>query len=131
MKNKLLTFLVTHENLSESLLRTIQKILGPQKEVFTFSNKSESIPILAKQISEIISKHSDHSVVFFTDLKGGSCWILAQMIKKEYPKMVIISGVNLPMLVTYFNNKDTLTVNELAEKSAEDGCRGIVKVGDE
>jgi mannose/fructose-specific phosphotransferase system component IIA len=131
MKHKLLTFLVTHEDLSESLFRTVKKILGPQKKVYTFSNKSESLPILSRKITEIISTHSDHSVVFFTDLKGGSCWTLAHMIKNQYPQIVIISGVNLPMLVTYFNNADMLTVTELATKSAEDGCRGIVKIGDE
>jgi len=131
MNHKLLTFLVAHEDLSESLFRTVKKILGPQKKVFTFSNKTEGLPILAKQITEIISKYSDYSVVFFTDLKGGSCWTLAQIIKKQYPKMVIISGVNLPMLVTYFNNADTLTFTELVAKSVEDGCRGIVKVADE
>jgi fructoselysine and glucoselysine-specific PTS system IIA component len=130
MKQKLLTFLVSHENLSKSLLRSVKKILGPQKKVFTFSNQSDSLPILAKQIADIISKYSDHSVVFFTDLKGGSCWTLGQMIKKEYPQIIIISGVNLPMLITYFNNTEILKVPELAAKSAEDGCRGIVYSGD-
>jgi mannose/fructose-specific phosphotransferase system component IIA len=43
--------------------------------------------------------------------------------------MTIISGVNLPMLITYFNNCTKLEFNELIEKTVSDGNRGINQQG--
>jgi len=125
MKHQFTTLVVAHEDLARSFIRTVEKILGSQKNVFTFSNKTETLPVLAKEMCEIFEKVSAVNKICFTDLRGGSCWTLANMVKKKYTDMIIISGVNLPMLVSYFNNKDSLTLDDLLKKIIADGCRGI------
>jgi mannose/fructose-specific phosphotransferase system component IIA len=130
MKQNFATFVVAHEDLARSLICTVEKILGQQQNVFTFSNRSETLPILAREMSEKLEKTSARHNICFTDLKGGSCWTLANMVRKRHNQMIIISGVSLPMLVTYFNNKESMKLNDLLEKIVEDGCRGITLVSD-
>jgi len=122
------TFIIAHENFSASLLRSMEKILGKQKNVFTYSNKHDSLPVLAQKIRDRIMNVKFDHLVFFTDLKGGSCWNLSNLLRKEFPDMVILSGANLPMLITYFNNLNELSFESLIKKVVDDGCRSITSI---
>jgi mannose/fructose-specific phosphotransferase system component IIA len=128
MNTSYATFIIAHENLSSSLLRTIEKILGKQQNVFTYSNKNDSLPVLAQKVKDRIVHIKFNHLVFFTDLKGGSCWTISNVLRKEFPDMVLISGVNLPMLITYFNNLNELPFETLIKKVVDDGCRGITSI---
>jgi mannose/fructose-specific phosphotransferase system component IIA len=127
MKTELLTIIITHGDIAEALIHGVQRILGPQENVFTFSNQEDSLPVIADKIQKVIDDNPAKSVVCFSDLKGGSCWTLANMIQKRNKHMTILSGVNLPMLITYFNNKSSMDLTELIDKTVNDGCRGIYR----
>ena len=127
MKTDILTLIITHGDIAEALIQGVQKILGPQENVYTFSNQDDGLPVLAVKIQKVIDDGRDKSIVCFSDLKGGSCWTLANIIQKRNKNMTILSGVNLPMLITYFNNKTSMGLTELIDKTANDGCRGIYK----
>jgi mannose/fructose-specific phosphotransferase system component IIA len=125
--NSILTFIIAHEDFAAAILRTVEKVLGPQAGVFTFSNQQDSLAILAKKINEKIKEQPADRVVAFVDLKGGSCWNLAGMLHKAMPQMVTIAGVNLPMLVSYFNYRQELPFDDLINKVMTDGTRGIAR----
>ena len=125
MRDHIVTFVLAHGDIAAALAGGVQKILGPQKNLFTFSNQLESLNVLAGKIQTLINDHKDKQVICFSDLKGGSCWTLASMMQKNNKDMIIISGVNLPMLITYFNNLANLDMPELIKKTVNDGCRGI------
>jgi PTS system mannose-specific IIA component len=126
--NPILTFIIAHEDLSSALLRTVEKVLGPQAKVATFSNQQDAMPILARKIIAQIREQQAEKVVVFVDLKGGSCWNLAGMLQQEYPQVVAIAGVNLPMLISYFNYRDELAFDSLIDKILLDGTRGIIRL---
>jgi mannose/fructose-specific phosphotransferase system component IIA len=125
MKKDILTFILAHSDIADAMAQGVQKILGPQDNLFTFSNKNESLPVLSEKIQILIDANKNKSVICFSDLKGGSCWTLSKMVQKRNKKMIIISGINLPMLVTYFNNQSSMDLSELIDKTIHDGCRGI------
>ncbi len=125
MKNNVLTFVVAHGDIAAALTEGVQKILGPQKNLVAFSNQEDSLPVLLQKMQAMIEDHHNPAVVCFTDLKGGSCWTLANLLQKNNQQMTILSGVNLPMLVTYCNNLSGMDLPELLEKTTTDGCRGI------
>jgi PTS system mannose-specific IIA component len=125
MSKKYLTFIVAHEDVAQALLDGVQRIIGEQKNTYTFSNKEESLPIIVQKMEKFVSESLSDLIVCFTDLKGGSCWTVANMVRKKYPQMVVISGVNLPMLITYFNNSSNLEFTKLIDKTVSDACRGI------
>ena len=125
MKTDILTFIIAHGDIAEALIQGVQKILGPQENVYTFSNQYDSLPLLANKIQKVIDNQRDKTIACFSDLKGGSCWTLANMIQKRNKNMTIMSGVNLPMLITFFNNKSSMDIDDLIDKTVNDGCRGI------
>ena len=125
MKNENLTFILAHSDIAEAMAKGVQKILGPQDNLYAFSNTDESLPVLSEKMQTLIDANKNKSVICFSDLKGGSCWTLAKMVQKRNEKMIILSGINLPMLVTYFNNQSSMNLPELIDKTVHDGCRGI------
>lgn len=129
MSENILTLIITHENIADALFQGVKGILGPQPDVFLLSNKNEALPVLAQKVGKIISGSPEKRPVCFADLKGGSCWTLAHIVQRSHPHMVIISGVNLPMLITYFNNITSMGFDELISKTVADGVRGINQQG--
>ena len=125
MSKKYITFIIAHENMAEALLRGTEKILGKQSSVYTFSIIERSLPDIIQNLEDIVVEFTPDHVVCFTDLMGGSCWTLANMFQKNHPEIPVISGVNLPMLITYFNNISDLNFTDLITKTVNDGCRGI------
>lgn len=124
--NTYLTVILTHEQLALCLQKTIEKILGKQKNLYAYTNLVDTLPLLAKKIEEKINVVKPVHSVCFVDLAGGSCWSLANMLRKKNPALTIISGVNMPMLVSYFTNMNDLDYPALMEKVIKDASRGIV-----
>ena len=125
MEQEIAVFIVSHGNLAQAMLQTVEKIIGPQNNVFTFTNSKDSLPSLAEQIKKQLNEIGARQVIFFIDMMGGSCWALANMIRREYPTIAIITGVNLPMLLSCFTNISELSFPKLVQKVKESGLRGI------
>lgn len=119
------TFILTHEQMAICLQRAVEKILGAQENLFPYTNLKDSLQVLAQKINDNIQDIKPEQIACFVDLAGGSCWNLANMIRKQHPKMHIIAGVNLPMLISYFTNLDEYPFQELIQKVVDDGSRGI------
>ena len=122
------TFIITHEQMAICLQRATEKILGKQKDLYPFTNLEDSLPVLAQKINQNIEDTKPDQITFFVDLAGGSCWNLANMLHKEHKNVTIISGVNMPMLISYFTNLNEIPFEELIEKVIKDGSRGILHV---
>jgi mannose/fructose/sorbose-specific phosphotransferase system IIA component len=125
MAETIAVFIIAHEDLAAALLQTAEKIIGPQENVFTYSNTKESLPLLAEKIKKQLQETPAQHVVFFVDMLGGSCWALANMVRKEYPTIAIIAGINLPMLLSFFTNWSELSFTALVKKVRDTGIRGI------
>ena len=128
MMSKVVTFIITHEQMAECLQRATEKILGKQPNLFPYTNLEDSLPVLAQKINQNIKELKPDQIVCFVDLAGGSCWNLANMLHKEHKYVTIISGVNMPMLISYFTNLNEIPFEELVKKVLIDGSRGILHV---
>ena len=128
MMNEFLTFILTHEKMAICLQRAVEKILGKQEYLFPYTTIKDSMPVLVKKINQNIQKLYPKHIVCFVDLAGGSCWNLANILHKEHHNMTIISGVNMPMLISYFNHLNDLPFKELIKKVVTDGNTGIKQV---
>ena len=118
-------FILAHEDFSESLKLTAEKITGEQPNIFPYSNKIDSLPIIFEKISEKLSMLQSNKIYIFVDLIGGSCWSLANMIAKKYSDIIIIGGVNLPMVISFIINHEKLEMDQLTLKIIEDSKKGI------
>lgn len=116
--------LVTHGMLGAELLRTTEDILGPVDGVGCVSNAGTSLETLSERVRGLLAD-PDEPVLLFVDLLGGSCTHASQRIRDLHPNVVIISGVNLPMLLDFFHNRDRVPIGELTQRLIEKGRNGI------
>jgi PTS system mannose-specific IIA component len=131
MAETIVVFIIAHGDLAESLLQTAEKIIGQQENVYTYSNTKESLPLLSEKIEKQLRAMSSQHIVIFVDMLGGSCWALANMIRKEFPATAIIAGINLPMLLSFFTNRSELSFSALVKKVRDTGIRGIQSLLDD
>lgn len=118
-------FIIAHEDFAQSLNSTVEKIMGSQENIYAYSNKTDSLPVLFEKIKKQMESLKDKQIFVFVDLVGGSCWSLANMIVKQFTDITVIGGVNLPMIVSLIINHDKMTKNQLIDKLVEDSRKGI------
>lgn len=118
--------IITHGNLSCEIKNVMEKLVQPTDHVYCYSNQTESLDQLEEDILAKIEKSKANRVLLISDLVGGSCWLLANRIKRIHPDAVVIGGVNIPLLVSYHMNLENLEWNALIEKIVEDGKKGIL-----
>ncbi len=117
--------LVTHGFLGAELVRTAEAILGPQDGIGFVSNTGSSLETLSDQVRSLLSD-TEEPVVLLVDLLGGSCSHACQEIRRLHPRVAMVSGVNLPMLLELFYNRDRVPFDELLLRlcqKAKDGIR--------
>ena len=100
-------------------LQSVIDIIGSQEGVNAISNRGLNLEELQEHIRENLPE--DDEVVIFVDFYG-SAYTAAKIAGRGAP---VISGVNMPMLLSFFTKRDTIPLKELIEVVAADGKRGI------
>ena len=120
--------IVSHGKLAEELLNALTIILGEAVNIESISiGWYDDVEESKKKINESLKRVSQkNGVVIFTDMFGGTPSNLSFSFLKDN-QVEIITGVNLPMLITFFNNKSSMNIDDLIDKTVNDGCRGINK----
>ena len=129
MAGEVLGILVTHGDLGRELVRTAETILGPQENVVVVSNSDESLDGLSEWVRRVVEGHSTGPVYLFVDLLGGSCGHVCGEVKRLRPDAAVFTGVNLPMLIEFFYNRDRVSDAELRRRLMAKGRDGIQCLG--
>ncbi len=127
MNHNTLTCLVTHGSLACCLKAVTEKLITPASEVLCFSNQEIALDDIQSAIEALIVERKPEKLLLFVDLVGGSCWLLANRLKKQHDNTWIVAGVNVPMLVSYHMNFNRLPWQELIQKIVVDGKKGILE----
>ncbi len=126
MNGKILAFIVTHGDLGCSLAKVAEKLMMPSHNLHCYSNQTLTSDEIVRKINEKIENEKPARVVVFVDLMGGSCWVIGSRVKHTHAQTTVVSGVNVPMLVSFFVNSQRLAWEELLEKITGDAKKGIV-----
>jgi PTS system mannose-specific IIA component/fructoselysine and glucoselysine-specific PTS system IIA component len=118
--------LICHGQLAFDFHSNLKKLYGEVPDILTFSNELLAPEVLYKNVVEKINENKNFSFIIMVDLKGGNCWKIGKMLTKEFPKIRLLSGVNVPMLVSFANKKESISFDELVEVLEKDAHRGIV-----
>jgi PTS system mannose-specific IIA component len=106
----------THGNLGAELLTSTQMILGPVRNARAVSiNQDSSMEDVRDAIVAAIAEVGidDNGVIIATDMFGGTPANVSMTFLE--PQVVeVLSGVNLPMLLKFFNSQENLSLDELA-----------------
>jgi PTS system mannose-specific IIA component len=117
----------THGNLGAELLASVQMIIGPVRNAravsITQDSSMEDIrDAIAAAVAEVGS--DDHGVIIVTDMFGGTPANVS-MTFLEPQKVEVLTGVNLPMLLKFFNSQESLGLDELAGNLKSYGQQSI------
>jgi len=115
--------IVTHSGIGNELLKAAESIVGPQEYLVSLSSKDVGFDNLCQQIQSAI--HPDHDAVIMVDYFGGSAHVAVRALRKTKTQRTIISGVNLPMLLSFITKREQLTYPKLVEVIRNDAIRGI------
>jgi mannose PTS system EIIA component len=120
--------IVTHGEFGAYLVEAAEGIVGRQASgvrVVGISSRL-SVPEIRERVQKGVKELSgSEGLILFTDMPGGTPTNLALPIVKDAPRVEMISGVNLYMLVSAFNHRDDMALPKLVEKILADGQKSI------
>jgi mannose/fructose-specific phosphotransferase system component IIA len=100
----------------------VQKTLGPQTGADVLSNDGLSLDQITESIRSLLG---DSPCVLFVDTCGGSPYVACRTLRLDRPLHALVSGLNLPMLYSFFTKRDKLPFADLVRAVETDGHRGI------
>ncbi len=113
--------LVMHADLGAALLHAAGQVYGPCEDLPVLSNEGLSRAALEHAIAGKVAGWSAGGLVL-TDFWGGSCHLCGLAAARACGgataagEIVVVTGLNLPMLLDYLHNRDRCAVVELAER---------------
>lgn len=116
--------LVMHADLAEALLHAASAVYGPIEGIEVLSNSGLSREALEARIVEQVA-HWRHGGLVLTDFWGGSCHTCGLKATRGRGEILLLTGVNLPVLLDYLHNRDRFTASELAERLQTKGRESI------
>lgn len=115
--------IVGHRNIGEAILTAIESISGNPEHLSSISNNGLSTGELTEKIKNFVSSTNNDGLLIFVDVYGGSCWRAAKMAKA--PGSHIVTGINLPMLLSFIKKRESFSFDDLPGVLETDGKRGI------
>ena len=116
---------IAHQSLAQELVAAAEGIAGKQEKLVALSNDGLSLDALKKAVATVVEGGDfSEGVLLFVDMIGGSPWRAA--MEKKGPKVCVLSGVNLSMLLSFLQKrKGDFVFEELGAVIEHDGKRGI------
>ena len=119
---------VTHTTLAEAFLQAAEMILGSLKNAAAVNlEKEDSVETMNRKLStaiEAVGRDGD-GVVVMTDMFGGTPSNIS-LVFLAVEQVEILTGVNLPMILSFFNAQPDMSLTELATSLSGAAKEGIV-----
>ena len=122
---------LTHGNFGAYLLEACEHIVGVKENVRTFSilprMSIEDIKVNVKKITDEMMQKCD-AIIYFVDIPGGTPMNVALDFVKDIERSAVICGVNMSMLISAMNYRESMEFKALVDKILSDGKRAICEV---
>ena len=117
---------VAHGAMAQGMTDAVLKISGMGEDsLHALSNEGRSPDDLLEALDEITR---GQPAVIFTDLASGSCALAARVCCTRGEHLVVINGVNLPMLLDFVFNRH-LPMDELVPRLMAKGEEALTSFG--
>ena len=91
--------IIAHGDMATGLIDAVKHIAGTGGDFLVpMSNRGLGPDALAAEVRRLAA---GEPTIVFTDLQSGSCGFAARRCVQEMPQLVVISGVNLPILLEF------------------------------
>ncbi|EPC74048.1 PTS sugar transporter subunit IIA [Lacticaseibacillus paracasei] len=117
--------LLSHGPFCEGLLKSLEMITGPQKNLQALQlHEGESPDDYRSQVDQLLSSLNGETMVFI-DLKGGTPYNTAAFLKQKY-EFNLISGMNMPILISVVTSRtETATLQDLTQVALDPQNTGV------
>ncbi len=125
--------LISHNRIGEALLDTATSMLGGRPlpvTVIPVTSVCDPDKVLAQAKAAIRTVDQGDGVIVLTDMYGSTPSNIATALRRDNDRVVVIAGLNLPMLVRLMNYPG-LGIAQLADKALSGGQEGIFRCGPE
>ena len=122
--------IVTHCDLGKEFLKAAEFIVGSldAAEAVSINQVTDSDEIRKSIEDKVTALDKGQGVLILTDMFGGTPSNLSLSFLKE--EMVeVLTGVNLPMVISIAQHRSEMSLEELAEKAQEAGKMSISLAG--
>src|SRR5207249_8268827 len=118
--------LVTHRRLAVKFGLSLEHVVGPEKQIEAFTiGPDDDVEQRRKDIIEAVKRvDSGDGVAILTDMFGGTPSNLAISVMSR-PKVEVLAGINLPMLVKLAKVRDECPLSEAVAAAQESGRKYI------
>lgn len=114
--------LLGHGDMAFGMVDAVRHITGCDAAALSpMSNRGHSPDALC---AEVAARIGDGPAILFTDLQSGSCGFTARRLCQSVKDLVVISGVNLPLLIDFVMHRDE-PLGTLVPRLLETGRSGI------
>jgi len=124
--------IVTHADLAAELLRAAEMIVGPVRAARAVAVcREDSVEEVTSRIREAFEAVAadGEGVIIMTDMFGGTPTNLSLPLVESHDAE-IVAGVNLPMVLKFFNSREHLEPRELARLLRDYAAEHVVVVRD-
>jgi len=121
--------IVTHGEVGQALLDSAYAMLGGtvlKVGVVTVSNSSDPDAVASEVALAISRLNQGDGVLLLTDIYGATPSNIAMRFQDDEAKVMVASGINLPMLLRVLNYPD-LSIDQLLEKALSGGRDGVFR----
>ncbi|MFW2501070.1 PTS sugar transporter subunit IIA [Clostridium diolis] len=118
--------LASHGDLAKGMKDTLGMIIGDVSMVEAFSSYRNEEVNVRETVEKIVrEKYIEADIFIFTDILGGSVNTEMMSLIKEYPKIHVISGMNLPIIISVAIQANEIS-ESLLQQIIEESQHGIV-----
>ncbi|ABR36669.1 MULTISPECIES: PTS sugar transporter subunit IIA [Clostridium] len=118
--------LASHGDLAKGMKDTLGMIIGDVSMVEAFSSYRNEEVNVGEIVEKIVrEKYIEADIFIFTDILGGSVNTEMMSLIKEYPKIHVISGMNLPIIISVATQANEIS-ESLLQQIIEESQQGIV-----
>lgn len=120
--------IVTHGEFGAYLVEAAESIAGRQAQGLRsigLSSRLAAGEIRDRIKAAVAALAGPDGLIVFTDMPGGTPSNLSFPVVKDQPRVEIVSGVNLTMLISAFSYRAQLPLEKLLEKILADAQRSI------
>lgn len=86
-----------HGTFAAGIVSAVQQITGRGDRFVAVSNEGQGGAELEARLARVVDDAG--AVVVFTDLPAGSCSLAARRLQRRVPGLLLVTGVNLPLLL--------------------------------
>jgi fructoselysine and glucoselysine-specific PTS system IIA component len=118
--------LASHGNLAKGMKDTLNMIIGDVSMVEAFSSYRDEDVNIRDAVEVVVKEKYDEGDIFIlTDILGGSVNTELMSLIKEYPKIHVLSGMNLPVVISIATQTNKISEN-LLQEIIQESQQGVV-----